>query len=65
MNFAMVEMKMAVCSMVQKFRFFPIKETPVRVVNLYFLEIATSNGLRHLFSVQSVRMNYVFKTDFS
>nr|CAH0111923.1 unnamed protein product [Daphnia galeata] len=27
MHFAMVEMKMAVCSKVQKFRFFPIKET--------------------------------------
>jgi cytochrome P450 len=29
MRFAMEEMKIAICTMVQKFRFYPIDETPV------------------------------------
>ncbi|XP_046449638.1 cytochrome P450 3A14-like [Daphnia pulex] len=31
MRFAMEEMKMALCSLVQKFRFFPVEETPVKL----------------------------------
>lgn len=30
MRFAMEELKMAICTVVQKFRFFPVAETPVR-----------------------------------
>ncbi len=30
MRFALEEMKIAICTMVQKFRFFPVEETPVR-----------------------------------
>jgi cytochrome P450 family 3 subfamily A len=30
MRFALEEMKIAICAVVQKFRFFPVEETPVR-----------------------------------
>jgi hypothetical protein len=30
MRFAMEEMKIAICTLVQKFQFFPVEETPVR-----------------------------------
>jgi cytochrome P450 family 3 subfamily A len=34
MRFAMEELKMALCSLVQKFRFFPVEETPVQFISL-------------------------------
>jgi cytochrome P450 family 3 subfamily A len=30
MRFALEEMKIAICAVVHKFRFFPVEETPVR-----------------------------------
>ena len=30
MRFAMEEMKIAICTMIKKFRFYPVEETPVR-----------------------------------
>jgi len=31
MRFAMEELKIAICTMVQKYRFYPVEETPVRI----------------------------------
>jgi cytochrome P450 len=43
MRFAMEEMKIAICTMVQKFRFFPVKETPVRKNNLLLINYRFPN----------------------
>ena len=65
MHFAMVEMKMAVCSMVRKFRLFPIEETLVRSQFVFVLNCYFKWTVLFMYYVQSVRINYVFKTDFS
>lgn len=43
MRFAMEELKIAVCSLVRKFRFYPVKETPV---SFFFNQVKPFNQVK-------------------